>query len=139
MKDYQKQRVYNSERCVGPRLETVPQMQSYVDKMVKSAWWKKRYPRVKRIIVKDGRGRRRACAEYGYGYMVVKMPKWARNEGVLLHEMAHTVNMSVKHGPKYVGNYLAMIDKAQGREVCLKQMQSFRNANVDWKMPQWWK
>lgn len=140
MRDNQKQRVYDSELRVGRRFKTVPEMQAYVDKITESAWYRKNVARPKRIVVKDGRGRRSAAGWRELdGRGVVAMPHWSRSEVVLLHEMAHTIEVWGKHGPRWAGVFLGLIDRKLGREAAENQMAKFRERGVEWKLPAWWR
>lgn len=119
-RDNQKQRLYNAEDkfCYQtPRLETVKEMQAYVDKLTGSAWWKRRWPHVHHIEVKDGRGRRRANGSSSGRY--IKMPKWCRHEMIVLHEISHVVapRREASHGPGFVRIYAELIGHKLGADM----------------------
>lgn len=143
MRDYQRQRVYDSELRRGRQFASVGEMQDYVDDMLRLRWWREHVRRPLSVMVHDGRGRRKAC---GYrdlnGVGHVKMPKWSRCEAVLLHEIAHTVGGTLGggwHGPYWTGIFLGLLDRQLGRQHALRQMEAFREAGVDWNLPEWWK
>lgn len=112
-RDSQRAKVYRAQEQLpkGKHLETVAEMQAYVDKMHSTRWFQKRWFRPYSIKVKDGRGRRHACAWWDQ----IKMPKWSRYEIYVLHEIAHLmpkgVNYAVaSHGREFVRNFIALLE-----------------------------
>jgi len=63
--------------------------------------------------VRPGFGHRRATADVNG---VLQMPKWARSEMVLLHEVAHCVTpwTFASHGPEYAGVLLSIVRRGMG-------------------------
>lgn len=59
--------------------------------------------------VTDGRGRRHACGSRE----VIKLPRWARNLAVVLHECAHGLAPD-RHGPLFVGTYVELLVRFAG-------------------------
>lgn len=130
--DSQRSKVYKAERraflpfesAFGAndmrRWKTVGEMQSYVDRLLASAWWKRRWPTVTKIVVKDGRGRRKAGSAGGS----ILMPLWARKEWVILHEIAHEVvgrtighrNVAA-HGREFCQVYLELVGHMMGDDA----------------------
>jgi putative metallohydrolase (TIGR04338 family) len=78
--------------------------------------------------VKDGRGTR--CA-YSYGGEI-GLPRWARKEWVILHELAHelTANKFAAHGPEFVACYLRLVEIFLGFEQRQKLGAEFLKRNV---------
>jgi putative metallohydrolase (TIGR04338 family) len=118
-RDSQRQKLYNAEgeaiHASKNRINfvTVGEIQRYVDKIVSSKWWKGRFD-IKKIDVTDGRRRRSAAGirhidETG----TIKMPKFARNNWLTLHEMAHCVSHD-DHGRGYAKNYLLLVKRFIG-------------------------
>ncbi len=133
-RDNQRQRLYNAETALagsahGRRMETVPELQAYVDAIMASRWFKARWGAWGGIRVKDGRGRRSACA---MGQHEVRMPCWSRNEMVLLHEVAHCLApvMKANHGPEYAGIFLALVRQYMGPAAAVSLRASFREHRV---------
>lgn len=121
-RDFQRQRVYNACAAIraGKRLETVAEMQAYVDHLLDSAWARRRWG-AQRITVKDGRGHRRATGGGG----IVQMPTWAREERTLLHEIAHNLASPYdSHGPAFVRVMLELVSHVYNAE----QAKAFRDA-----------
>ena len=90
-RDTQRRKVYTAENRVdkGRKLETVPEMQGYVDQMLRSRWWKMKFPNVTHVLVQDGRARKTAGAVFSLRDPAIKMPRWSRRELFVLHEIAH--------------------------------------------------
>jgi putative metallohydrolase (TIGR04338 family) len=123
MRDYQRQKVYDSETLAmerfkergidNPRLETVQEMQGFVDVVVGSRWFIKHWG-THRIRVKDGRGRRRASGGFGY----IKMPKWSRCMLYVLHELSHSIKPRQWSGVR---------EASHGREFCKRLLKLVRH------------
>lgn len=128
MRDSQRSRVYNAE-LHGPQIGegTTREVQAFVDSITGSTWWRARC-RIRSVQVKDGRGRSSACA----GYDFIKLPRWARNYGTTIHELAHILNHhpSPPHGPGFTGAYLALTKRFLGEEQYREQRQRFRDRRV---------
>ena len=139
--------MYRAERLIwkhGEKFQTVGEMQVYVDKVMSSAWFKRRWPYVARggITVLDGRGRRSACAQdlWGVG-MAIKMPTWSRSEPVILHEIAHHCADEIHgsnapgHGWGFTSTFLELITHEMGPDVGDELKQSFKEHNVRFRAP----
>lgn len=142
-RDSQRQRLYDAEQVIvltGPRPEfrTVEQMQTYVDKLLSSAWFQRRWGK-HRLTVRPGYGFRRAVAETGRNR--IQMPLWARCEAVLLHEIAHHCtwwqhrNDVAPHGREYAANYVELVGHLMGRESAELLKVSFRAGKVKFTKP----
>ena len=59
----------------------------------------------------DGRGRRHACGSR----RVIKLPRWARTQIIVLHECAHGMSDD-GHGPRFVRAYVALLEQFAGRD-----------------------
>ena len=89
----------------APILKSVADCQRYVDRIVGSDWWSSRSA-IRRVPVDDGRGRRGAWARWD-GKIV--LPRWARTESTILHELAHHLaGLDANHGPKWRAAYVAL-------------------------------
>ena len=133
-RDSQRARLYRAEGEVdaGRRLPTVEKMQAYVDALAGADWFLRRWGE-RAFDVRPGFGHRRATAdEHG----VLQMPKWARSELVLLHEVAHclTPRSVASHGPEYAGVLLALARRAMspGTAQCLED--AFVRQRVRWTL-----
>lgn len=113
-RDNQRARLYRAEFEVdaGRRLPTVPVLQAYVDTLAAAGWFRARWPD-RAFEVRPGFGHRRATADADG---VLQMPKWARSELVVLHEVAHCVTpwTFASHGPEYGGVLLCLVRRAIG-------------------------
>lgn len=128
-RDTQRSRVYKCDPVVIVRakpLARVVDVERYVAKVFgskrvqaafpKSVSWRQGLP-----SVGDGRGRRVACGWYGG----IKIPLWARNEGVVLHELAHVICqrelpnslLVAGHGWQFCSTYLRLVLYMMGREA----------------------
>ena len=133
-RDSQRARLYRAEGQVDPgrRLPTVERMQAWVDALVATDWFAARWS-VRTYEVRPGFGHRRATAdEHG----VLQMPKWARNELVLLHEIAHCLTpwTFASHGPEYAGVLLALSRRGMGPGTAQLLEDAFARERVRWTL-----
>jgi putative metallohydrolase (TIGR04338 family) len=133
VRDSQRARLYDAERALrgGRRFVTVGECQAYVDDVLGSAWWQARFPRVREIRVTDGRGRRHAGAFVESRR--IALPKWARNERVLLHEVAHhaTPRDAAAHGPEYARIYVDLVHAFMGERAARRLLAAFEAHRVN--------
>lgn len=146
-RDTQRSRLYASENFLqsrGPRYETVDEMQAYVDRLLRSAWFKRRWPRTAGggIEVRDGRGRSRACATTDWAQRIIKMPRWSRSQAVVLHEIAHHctdeahgVRDVAAHGWQFAATLLELVTHEMGAEAGQDLRASYKAKNVRHKAP----
>ncbi len=133
MRDNQRQRVYDAENTVthgADRLDEVRDIEKFLKRITKSAWYKRRFTRWATIEVKDGRRRRRACGSSSRGY--INMPRWSRTRKIVLHEVAHVVQPSCTawHGREFCKIYLALVKKWIGREAYDALKAAFKEHGV---------
>ena len=107
-------------------------MQSYVDALVGAAWFVARWGS-RAFDVRPGFGHRRATADQ---HGVLQMPKWARTELVLLHEVAHCLApaTAAAHGPEYAGVLLVVTRRAMGPATAQSLEDAFTRHRVRWTL-----
>ena len=122
-RDQQRSKVYAAEKVLQDqtkRFVTVADMEAFVAKVADYKVLQKRYGQnfLHNVVVKDGRGRNRAGGWYGG----ITMPTRSRNEWVVLHELAHTINIRLHsdwvagHGWQYANIYLQLVKTVLGTE-----------------------
>ena len=131
-RDNQRAKLYRAEFEVdaGRRLPTVDRMQAYVDGLVRLQWFAARWPD-RGFEVRPGFGHRRATADVNG---VLQMPKWARSELVLLHEVAHCLTpwSFASHGPEYAGVLLSIVRHGMGPARAQTLEDAFDRNRVRW-------
>jgi len=144
MRDSQRSKVYGAEDALvraykDERLETTDEIYNWVAKLSSRKWFKKRFPmfNIERFVVKSGRGRRTA---YG-GHTHIAMPKWSRNKMIILHELAHCLNVTghdsryhVAHGRRYCRIYLSLVKHAMGTDRARELRQRFKQYKVKYSL-----
>lgn len=74
----------------------------------------------KRVVVRDGRGTRRALAYTDRRLPTIGLPKWARNPYVVAHEVAHLIasreGYDSGHGGRFVGIYIDLMARFCGED-----------------------
>lgn len=97
-RDNQREKCYRAERealwPITTALPTVKDVERYLKRQSKRATLVSRYGRAVNLTehtmeIKDGRGRRNACAFESYA---IALPLWARSDVVALHEWAHVIH-----------------------------------------------
>lgn len=133
-RDSQRARLYRAEGEVdsGRRLPTVERMQAYADGLLMADWFSARWG-TRSFEVRPGFGHRRATAD---GNGVLQMPKWARSELVLLHEISHCLTPVefAAHGPEYAGVLLALARRSMGPATAQSLEDSFARHRVRWTL-----
>ena len=133
-RDSQRARLYRAEGEVdaGRRLPDVARMQAYVDALASADWFLARWG-TRTFDVRPGFGHRRATAD---GEGVLQMPRWARTELVLLHEVAHclTPRACAAHGPEYAGVLLALARRGMGPATAQALEDAFARQRVRWTL-----
>lgn len=138
-RDYQRSKVYDAEDEVGEgkRLDTVIEIQAWVDKITHSSWWNSRFPEIRNhtVVVKDGRGRRSGGALRGILESDIRIPRHFRTQKWILHELAHITVDELEHawhGCEFAHNYLVLIQRWMGREYANELRSAFKRHRVHW-------
>ena len=133
-RDNQRARLYRAEDEVDPgrRLPTVEKLQAYVDDVSAGDWFRARWGR-RSFEVRPGHGHRRATADRNG---VLQLPRWARSEVVVLHEMAHCLTPTdlAAHGPEYAGVLLALVRRAVDPSRAQALEDAFARHRVRWTL-----
>ena len=112
-------RLYAAEAAtikVSNNAMTLKECQQFVDKVLARKYVQANYPWHLPIVVHDGRGRRNACATFRHWNYAILLPKWARNEFVILHEIAHHISRGDGHGPQFATCLLDLVRNVMGKE-----------------------
>jgi putative metallohydrolase (TIGR04338 family) len=136
LRDSQRSKVYKAEGVIhypakGKRYESMSEVTAYVERVCDSKFWKKLNGYY--VKVEDGRGRRTACAS---DWGTINLPKWARQDSVILHELAHTLvnfdyhNPVPSHGKEFAKMYLILVKRFMGKEAHDTLRDSFKKHNV---------
>lgn len=110
-------------------MKTLDEVTEYLNRIFKSRWFKKHYPAKTWFTLGDGRRARIARGGHrGYSGVYLKLPRWARSEYVVLHELSHGVTPTDKaaHGREFARNLLLLVKRWMGEEDYKKLKQSFR-------------
>ncbi len=131
-RDSQRARLYRAENEVdaGRPLPTVATMQAYVDGVAAAGWFTQRWGD-RSFDVRPGYGHKRATATREG---VLQMPRWARREMTILHEVAHclTPETYAAHGCEYAGVLLALVRRAMGLGPAQALEAAFGRHRVRW-------
>ena len=99
--------------------------QRYVDLVCNQSWFKARFG-VCQIQVEAGRN-----GGLAFGRRLIRLGVWARQETVILHEIAHCIAPSgVKHGPEYAGTFMFLVKKMFGNEAAKELRQCYKEHRV---------
>ena len=135
IRDNQRAKLYRAERESlrehGCTFKDLKEVNKYIDRILRSSYWKKLHGS-SHMEVRDGRGRRSACA---FDRQTIALPKWARSDVIILHELAHTVvNFNYKkvadHGREFAKEYLGLVKRFMGREYYLILKESYKKNHV---------
>lgn len=143
VRDNQRSRVYKAERCLwgdAKPLREVKDIEAFMKKQLSRKAILKRYPDATRTIqVADGRGTRKALA---YGDYKISIPLWARNEAVVIHEIAHIIAHRTYgqyriagHGWEFCSVFLDLVRFIMKREAHDALKKSFKEHRVKFTKP----
>jgi putative metallohydrolase (TIGR04338 family) len=141
-RDSQRSKLYKAERIAEVDSKSYPDLsdcQNYILKCLKSKRLLKLYPFMNGVFVevKDGRG----CRNASGGRYSITLPRWARTEWVMLHELAHTITMRkyvkrvAPHGREYAVVYLNLVRIFLGRESEKQLKLAFKTHRVKYRKP----
>ena len=138
MRDFQRSKLYAAERHLaerGPRLESVKDIQAFVDGLCQSRWFRNRFGLVE-IAVRDGRGRRNAGG-CGWRSMdgrggFITLPKWSRHTLFILHEITHVIIPSnlAAHGREFSKIFLQLVGRWMGDDSAKDLRAAYRRCGV---------
>ena len=103
-KDWQRSKVYAAENAAflsdRPFFKSNEDVQVFVDKMIKSAWFQRRFKSTRSIRVLRNHGGTRAYGNHNGGAAYIKLPSsdWGRSWPVVLHEIGHAVTPRYTRG-----------------------------------------
>lgn len=138
-RDSQRARLYRAERgrlgepsVHAPPTMTMTEIRRWVGRLTRSSWWRRRFPGCRYIAVRDGRGRRSAAGQNCGHFGVIKLPRWARNPLVVLHEVAHAVQprRTAAHGPEFARIYLDLVRRWIGPRTAVRLNTAMRRERV---------
>ena len=98
--------------------------QSYLDVVCHQFWFRQRFGE-RKIYIESGRGGGRA-----FGTRKIKLGTWARNEAVILHELAHCLTPNAKHGAEFSGVFLFLVKNAFGADIAKQLRESYKTHRV---------
>jgi putative metallohydrolase (TIGR04338 family) len=135
-RDTQKSRVYDAEdlaqinlngKCRGQTIANAD-LQAFVDKVLTKATVRRRWPSHGRPGGITARLKRGGSAYGKAGVREIMLPLFARNEWVILHEIAHVLHNhphdEAPHGPEFVRIEMFLIEQALGKDAA----QAFKAA-----------
>jgi hypothetical protein len=126
---------YNSYILSYPTLVEI--QESFINKILNSRWWKRRYPGITVVFLYE---KKRNSRDAWAGKNEIYLPREFRNQLYILHELAHVVchNMlngyCIKLAPHcltYIEVYAALVKQFLGREVYDRFIQIL----IDHKIP----
>lgn len=140
MRDSQRSKVYQAERLAWEGIEVmypeVKDVEDYLCRIFRSSWLRKKYPEVKSFQVGDGRARRSGGGLGHHGKCYVYLPRHARTDWVILHELAHGIAMNIygreiaAHGREYCQIYLSLVRRWIGVEAERSLKANFKLCRV---------
>jgi putative metallohydrolase (TIGR04338 family) len=142
-RDSQRSRLYKAEHIIrysGRGFDSIDEIQEYTNKLLNSAWFKKRFT-AKRIFVAKGRHDTSAWANSHT--REISMPTWTwGSEAVVLHEIAHILcddkhgsDKVSGHGREYARILVELVDHCMGKDCGKVLRDSFKKHGVKYSLP----
>lgn len=152
-RDSQRSKLYAAEDafCKRPDIcdieggfDGIDEIQLYTGKLLASAWFHRRWP-VPAIQVIDGRARRSPAAfrrrDRGDWQYFIAIPRFARHEESVLHEIAHCCVYATKteplsgHGWQFAATLLDLIGRQMGADARRVLVDEFKVRRVRYRKP----
>ncbi len=139
--DPQRDKVYAAELEVFPRHKdkflTLEQLQVRTDDILSRPWFRKAYPDIKNLSVRDGRGSKWSRVSLGKVHLL----KVSRVDDVLIHEIVHQgmIDGAEWHGAVFCGMLLFFVGKLYDQKAKDKLRRAFKRNGVVWdkRMARW--
>jgi hypothetical protein len=132
--DPQRELVYAAELEVFPRLRdafmSLAELQEEADRILALPWFRKSYPKLKRLEIKDGRGSKWSRAGDGEIHLLRK----SRVRDVLIHEIVHQIMPpgAEWHGALFCGILLHIIGRLYDTRTKDRLRRVFKRRGVTW-------
>jgi putative metallohydrolase (TIGR04338 family) len=137
MRDTQRSKVYSAERKAFGSFEEVYSFNDCkaILSIVKDGSYYRSVNGYRHVKLKDGRGRRSAC--YQPDTKTIKLPKWSRNDFVIMHEIAHSLahrtvgeGEHAGHHASFCTHYANLIHEQVGNQYAIKLINEFKSGRV---------
>jgi putative metallohydrolase (TIGR04338 family) len=134
-RDSQREKVYRAEKVLEKgeiKYETVQECEQFLRKVFSDPWFKKQWPKKMAFRVYDGRRRRSACGWGSIYTCYMKLPRHARTNWIILHELSHGLQPpnTAWHGPEFCSIYVRLVHQFVGEQVFHELTRSFREHRV---------
>lgn len=140
--DSQRSKLYRAESFwrvgVDAACQIEPNPQAFIDKVTSYKWYRRRFPRKTKIVVRvNPRLERYAYGGTRAGQPIITLPgingRWARQRWVLLHELAHCISSPMytpPHGRRFARTYVCLVRYTLGKAAADKLKAAFRKHRV---------
>jgi putative metallohydrolase (TIGR04338 family) len=98
--------------------------QSYLDIVCDQFWFRQRFGE-RKIYIESGRNGGKA-----FGGRRITLGTWARNEAIILHELAHCLTPNARHGAEFAGVFLFLVKNAFGADIAKQLRESYKTHRV---------
>ena len=100
--------------------------QPSLDGLLASPRWQMHFPSVRCVVLFD-QGRQYALAHKGVHGGAIQLPRSARTQLTLLHELAHLASLpaTVGHGPAFAGIYLMLVQHCMEKRIAVQLERHF--------------
>lgn len=146
-RDVLRSKVYRTEEFLktkGNSFKTITEIQSYVDGILRTRWWKFRYPTAITVIVEEGNSSLFAFSWWEETDRL-SLPRWSWREIYVLHELAHVGARHLEgcldeqgvwadHGIEFIRIYLDLITYKMGRDYSRQFKHAFDLFGIPWRV-----
>ena len=149
LRDTQRSKIYKAEHVLGPhtlgnQYETVTDCHKFIMSVMERRTFQRWFPSAaptlcRGLEVRPGRGARHAFASSPFA---ITLPRWARNEPVMIHELCHLVvhhefprKEIAWHGWQFCQTYLKIVGDVLGPEAHRTLTASFKENRVKFASP----
>jgi putative metallohydrolase (TIGR04338 family) len=117
-------KTYNEYSFNLTKQSSIHDCQRYLDTICDQFWFRQRFGE-RKIYIESGRNGGKA-----FGSRRITLGTWARNESVILHELAHCLTPNVRHGAEFSGVFLFLVKNAFGADIAKQLRESYKTHRV---------
>lgn len=146
-RDYQRSKQYKAEHSITAQPEykkwigdrSMGAVKDYLYKVYNDPFFREQWPHARApeaLVLHNGGGRKMAAAGWDHW---LSLPRWARHEYVVLHEVAHLLcyphdHRHSPHGRMFCTTFLELIRYFMGFDVFLATRQAFIDHDVKFQL-----
>jgi len=135
-RDFQRQKAYDAEHAIRDKMsnnkkyDSREEIQKRVDKICSYKWFTSRWGNHQIRVIHKTHG---SWAYGNYHKKHIRLPEWAWNDLIVLHELAHAITppeTGGRHGRYWAATFLELVEKVMSKADYIVLRESFKTHGV---------